>query len=165
MKPVTTTNFSINRKIAKRKTKIWSTINEYFRTKIIHEYYAETLKDCIEAGENPEEMQFIIEKALRKQRNRLLKKIQKLMSEACDYPFSKINIHCILGKIMEDSDGGITLEEYIKGVMIRDVEDTMNTINDVSRGIREEVNKFKAGFETDDPLTAYVKRIKESNLL
>lgn len=164
MKPVTT-NFSINRKIAKRKTKIWSTINEYFRTKTVHEYYATILKDCMESGENPEEMQFIIEKALRKQRDRLLKKIQKLMSEACDYPFSKINILCILGKIMEDSVTEITLEEYIKGVMTRDVEDTMNIINDVSRGIREEVNKFKAGFETDDPLTAYVNRIKENDLI
>lgn len=163
MKPVT--NFSINRKIAKRRTKLWSTINEYFRTKIVHEYYANILKDCIESGENPEEMQFIIEKALRKQRDRLLKKIQKLMSEACDYPFSKINIHCILGKIMEGSDSEITLEEYIKGVMLRDVDDTMMTLNDISRGIKEEVSKFKAGFETDDPLAAYVNRMKESDLI
>lgn len=161
-----TTNFAFNRKIAKRRAKIWSTINEYFRTKTVHEYYATILKDCIESGENPEEMHFIIEKALRKQRNRLLNKIQKLLSEACDYPFSDINIHCILKKIMEDSADGITLEEYIKGVMIRNVEDTVNTIHDVSNGIREEINKFNAGFETDDnPLSAYVNRIKENELL
>ena len=159
------TNLSINRKIAKRRTKIWSTINEYFRTKIVHEYYANILKDCIESGENPEEMQFIIEKALRKQRDRLFKKIQKLLSEACDYPFSKINIHCILKKIIEEPDSEISLEEYVKGVMLRDVEDTMNTLEDVSRGLREEISKFKDGFETDDPLTAYVKRMKESDLI
>jgi hypothetical protein len=164
MKPVTS-NFSINRKIAKRRTKIWSTINEYFKTKIVHEYYASVLNDCIESGENPEEMNFIIEKALRKQRDHLLKKIQKLLSEACDYPFSKINIHCILKKITEDPDGVTTLEEYLKGVMLRDVDDTTNTIKDASRGIREEIDKFKAGFETNSPLAAYVDRIKENDLI
>lgn len=160
-----TTNLAINRKIAKRELKIWCAINEYFRTKIVYDYYSSILNDCIESGENPEEMQFIIEKALRKQRNRLLKKIQKLLSEACDYPFSKINILCILGKIIEDSDGVTTLEEYLKGVMLRNVDDTTNTINNASRGIKEEIDKFKAGFETDNPLAAYVDRIKENNLL
>lgn len=160
-----TTNFAIYRKIAKRESKIWSAINEYFKTKIVYEYYAAVLNDCIESGENPEEMNFIIEKALRKQRNRLLKKIQKLLSEACDYPFSKINIHCILGKIMEDSDGVTTLEGYLKGIMLRNVDDTTNTINDASRGIKEEIDKFKAGFETDSPLSDYINRIKENELL
>ena len=160
-----TTNFAIYRKIAKRESKIWSAINEYFKTKIVYEYYSAILNDCIESGENPEEMNFIIEKALRKQRNRLLKKIQKLLSEACDYPFSKINIHCILGKIMEDSDGVTTLEGYLKGIMLRNVDDTTNTINDASRGIKEEIDKFKAGFETDSPLSDYINRIKENELL